>query len=445
MFNLRLASTLLPLWLVLAGGAQAQNPTCPTRPVGDNSNACASTAFIGQGFITTSVNAIVNPYTPPTGFPTTVGAVPFGITETVAGTCSAANGANCHYNFINITSDNAVVGPNSQGNWGTGEGFIVNHNFGGAAAIGQRGAAIFNLQQTATTGNTAAGASYSSVAAYANAAANDNGTDTTLANSRGQLETVNFIAHLGPSATNWHVVQGGEVDINLEAGSSVYEKVGWQIVQFSTDQVRGSTVDAALVLTNGSGAIGWLNGLQFGGAQGVFPIAATGAAISCVSPCGTMANIIDFSSVGFSVNGSGTITTGLNGTAGGQLRLRGSTSGGSTLSTDSAGNLILANGTANQQVIFNDAGDGTMFSVTGAAGAIAARVNVTAATTGVAPQISASGTDTNININLVPKGTGVLQANGTNTLSVTKTVRASGGAADCTLVFNFGMLTGGTC
>lgn len=30
-------------------------------------------------------------------------------------------------------------------------------------------------------------------------------------------------------------------------------------------------------------------------------------------------------------------------------------------------------------------------------------------------------------------------------LSVTKTVRASGGAADCTLIFTNGLLTGGTC
>lgn len=34
------------LWLGLTCSALAQNPTCPTRPVGDNSNACASTAFV---------------------------------------------------------------------------------------------------------------------------------------------------------------------------------------------------------------------------------------------------------------------------------------------------------------------------------------------------------------------------------------------------------------
>lgn len=33
------------------GEAWAQNPTCPTRPIGDNTNACASTAFVHQNTI----------------------------------------------------------------------------------------------------------------------------------------------------------------------------------------------------------------------------------------------------------------------------------------------------------------------------------------------------------------------------------------------------------
>lgn len=37
------------------------------------------------------------------------------------------------------------------------------------------------------------------------------------------------------------------------------------------------------------------------------------------------------------------------------------------------------------------------------------------------------------------------RSGGTAGLSVTKTVRASGGAADCTLIYTGGILTGGTC
>lgn len=42
-----LRKALLTLTFILfASSAWAQNPTCPTRPLGDNSNACASTAFV---------------------------------------------------------------------------------------------------------------------------------------------------------------------------------------------------------------------------------------------------------------------------------------------------------------------------------------------------------------------------------------------------------------
>ncbi len=45
----------LGLWLSLYSGALAQNPTCPTRALGDNSNACASTAFVQNQFATPSL------------------------------------------------------------------------------------------------------------------------------------------------------------------------------------------------------------------------------------------------------------------------------------------------------------------------------------------------------------------------------------------------------
>lgn len=41
----------LGLWLGLTCSAEAQNPTCPTRPLGDSSNACASTAFVGNAVV----------------------------------------------------------------------------------------------------------------------------------------------------------------------------------------------------------------------------------------------------------------------------------------------------------------------------------------------------------------------------------------------------------
>lgn len=45
----------LGLWLGLTISAFAQNPQCPTRPLNDNTNACASTAFVQQQFATPSL------------------------------------------------------------------------------------------------------------------------------------------------------------------------------------------------------------------------------------------------------------------------------------------------------------------------------------------------------------------------------------------------------
>lgn len=42
---------LLIVLLTLTGPAWAQNTTCATRPVGDDSNACASTAFVHNGYL----------------------------------------------------------------------------------------------------------------------------------------------------------------------------------------------------------------------------------------------------------------------------------------------------------------------------------------------------------------------------------------------------------
>lgn len=51
------------LFALAASTAQAQNPTCPTRPSGDNSNACASTAFVHTAVTTIPASSVI--YTPP--------------------------------------------------------------------------------------------------------------------------------------------------------------------------------------------------------------------------------------------------------------------------------------------------------------------------------------------------------------------------------------------
>lgn len=53
---------IFALWLILSVATFAQ--TCPTRPTGDSTNACASTAFVQNQISVTTI-----PYTSVTGLP----------------------------------------------------------------------------------------------------------------------------------------------------------------------------------------------------------------------------------------------------------------------------------------------------------------------------------------------------------------------------------------
>jgi hypothetical protein len=414
-----LASLLFALFVTQAiaqsGGGFVQGQTLNAA---DLNNAFAKKQdFPIPPIITTNgITITVNPYTPPVIFPDSQA---FGINETVTGTCTTTNN-NCYYNFINIPSDNAVVGSGTSGTWVSGIGLYENWSFGGAAMTGQRIGMAINTVLNATTGNTAGGVSYSALSAIAVGNANDNGTSTSLANSRGQISTVNFIARLGATGTNYRALQGGEVDISIPTGGSVYEKVGWQITQLATDLVQGGTYDAALVITNQSGAVGWTNSILFGGVQGVWPMATTGTMITCAGACGTADTFIDMSSAtfttnflksnGFSVDGNGLLTTGKVGGSSGRIVFNGTTSGTSQIVANATGALVLSNNVTGQLAIFNDGVNGTMFSVNGGGGTIAARLQVTAATTGNPTQLAAIGTDTDITIQLTPKGAGNVKA-----------------------------------
>jgi hypothetical protein len=193
--------------------------------------------------------------------------------------------------------------------------------------------------------------------------ANDNGTGTALGTSRGQVEAVNIQGKLNAGATNYRVVQGGEVDVQIATGASAYEKVGWQITQFSTDAVQGSTYDVALAISNQAGAIGWKNGILFGGVQGIWPFSSAGVAISCDASCGTLASVLDFGNAtitnrflrgpGFGVDGTGVIISGTAGGASGQLQLNGSSSGTANVFANSAASLGL-NAPSGQVIVFEN-------------------------------------------------------------------------------------------
>ena len=109
---------------------------------------------------------------------------------------------------------------------------------------------------------------------------------------------------------------------------------------------------------------------------------------------------------------------------------------------------LAAKGTGTADLIAQGA---TAFRAVGAVSGVNF-LQATNSATGSPVQLGAVGSDANIQINLVPKGTSGVNItgplagiNGATPFNGTKTVRASGGAADCTLVFTTGVLTGGTC
>jgi hypothetical protein len=227
--------------------------------------------------------------------------------EDITGTCVA--GASCYANLWNTGSDVAAVNASLVENYFTG-------TIGGAAMTGNRAMMNVALLMNATTGNTTAGWSYSAFVSQAGATANDNGTDTTAANSRGILQGLNNLAIMRSGATNWYSLKGDEIDMEADTGSSMYSKIGLEIVQQTSDQIAGSGVDDAIAIANmsaiggGTGTIGWKIGIAFGGASGYWPIQATGTAIASVG-AGTLANVLDFSSAtvsGYFLKGPGGFT-----------------------------------------------------------------------------------------------------------------------------------------
>lgn len=98
---------------------------------------------------------------------------------------------------------------------------------------------------------------------------NNGGTGTTYTDALGSLwgHDVNMITQNG--STFWHDVTGIEIDNNLQAGSSVVVHRGIANFASATGAVRGTLEDSGILLGSATGALSFLNGLEFG-SQSVF-------------------------------------------------------------------------------------------------------------------------------------------------------------------------------
>lgn len=231
---------LIPILLGLlwASQAQAQNPQCPTRPPSDNSNACASTAFVQNAVSTGLIAPIVI-----TG---TSAALPvltlnplansFGqgikINQTVSGT-----GLAFYLNGIVILSDTANIGA------GFGDGFVVQYNAGGVGFSGGREALKGYVSVTTATSGSSNNNFVGTVGLSEVLASLGGTSSTVLANTAGAFFGGHSFVRTGAGVTNLTNTSGMEFNNILAAGSSVFAKTLAQFAGTIGDVNSGSVID----------------------------------------------------------------------------------------------------------------------------------------------------------------------------------------------------------
>lgn len=348
-------TTLVAGWLYSGCLAQAQNPTCPTRPFGDNTNACASTAFV-QTAITSLPLAHTHIYVgnnsniatdfgslatfSDTGTftvtPTSGSSQALNTSQTTTGTITAA------LNILTIFDADAVASP--------GSGFIVGWQMlqtignAGASALGGRQA--LNITQAFNSATSASNTNrqYDNLVLLSSINASDGGGVGT---EKGNWTVFNPYCQLKAGVTSIESCQGVEVDVEWQATSSGLDKWGVSIVQVATDAVNGSRNSGALNFRNGVGAVGWPALITLGDTVATHaPVLSTGKIFAVYST-----QVVDggfdlltnltcttycYRSRGFAINGSGAITTGLAGTATGQVSFVGTTTGTVILTAQAA-------------------------------------------------------------------------------------------------------------
>lgn len=193
----------------------------------------------------------------------TTGAV-IGIKQGIALTGSSSTSP-ASVNLFSMSSD-VVAAPNGLN--------VINiaHQFGGSGLTGSRNSLAVTSTFTAQSGN-ASGSGYGPAQFTMTANAADHGTATTAGNAHGNLFGFNTVAHFGASATNWAAICGYELDLYLESGASVMDKVGQQIVLLNLDVVQGARDDQALSFNNQytqAAGTGWKTLIGVG-RQGGFP------------------------------------------------------------------------------------------------------------------------------------------------------------------------------
>lgn len=313
------------------------------------------------------------------------------------------NGYTSAYHF-DIYSDNADVGADFM------DGFRVRHQFGGAATKGGREALSGTGWLTTATSAANANRNYVGLQGKMYAQSADNGTNTG-AGALGAVFGIGGAVYAYAAATNLLGVEGAEFNTFTEAGSSAKHMAGISVV--GCQSTRGAVIDAGIRVGAQAAVgvfgphVGWKWGMVFTDENGADPLYSGSTLIGTqFQVTKTILRGIDLSQF--------TMT---------EFILRGIysklTESGLSLG-DSAGfaTLNIAGASTNASLILAGKGTGSVYFRGGdgtdilRGDRVASSVNyvaVTPAVTTGSPALSAVGSDTNIDLQLQGKGTGLVR------------------------------------
>jgi len=237
--------------------------------------------------------------------------------QTWTGTSS---GGVINYQFLLQSVENINV-------QGAGGGFIpfaVKSTGSGANISGNRQAGLFWYVLSSQPTDAAPGCAYNALNLKVDIMVPSGGTDATAVGARGATWGINPVAHLGPLAVNWRSIVGDELNVWNEAGSSVMDRIGMQIVLIDGSSGIVTRDNVALSLNNQTGLpiSAWEVGFGIGRVGGECPISPTGYIMRAVRRTGdatgpTITGGVDFTqynftgntfaSPGFSVSGLGDV------------------------------------------------------------------------------------------------------------------------------------------
>lgn len=209
----------------------------------------------------------------------------------MSGTITDFNFGYSTINFVE-TLTNTVAGSSING-------LTVNHATAAGAGQGNRSAINAVLSHNAATpGSASAGlAFYSAAFATTYVTANDGGT--ALA-PKGDFYGYGGIVTITPAGTHIHGIIGAEFDVSVETGAAVVEKIGLQVCNVNSDVVKGSLVDAAILVSADQNATAKFDyGLVFGKPGYKWNVSGTLIGTYTTSNAMACVNGIDFTAITF--------------------------------------------------------------------------------------------------------------------------------------------------